>query len=213
MRCAAVSTSGTSGRASGRGRKAVTGSCSARAPSRFAELRPSLGEAATGFGQMLWEHLHVCEDGHEVRVTGPPGDHVEMDVIDYACAGDPAQVPAEVVALRPVDLGQRTDPMRREPMDLERLLVRKLAELADVPVGGDHQVPGRVRESVQQHEGVRATVHDELLLVVAGRRVAEDAAGLLVRLLDVLEPPGRPELLGHAGEPTVGSFEPLKSCT
>ena len=55
----------------------------------------------------------------------------------------------------------------------------------------------RVGELVQQHERVLAAVDDQALLVVAGGRIAEDAAGLLVGLLDVLEPPRRPELLGH----------------
>ena len=58
-------------------------------------------------------------------------------------------------------------------------------------------MPGGIRELVQQHEGLLAAVNDEPLLVVAGGRVAEDATRLLVRLGDVLEPPGRPELLRH----------------
>ena len=82
-------------------------------------------------------------------------------------------------------------------MDLERLFVRKLGEVADVPVGGDHQMAGGVGELVQQDEGVLAAVDDQALLVVACGRIAEDTAGFLVRLRDVLEPPRRPELLGH----------------
>ena len=39
------------------------------------------------------------------------------------------------------------------------------------------------------------TVDDEPLLVVAGGGVAEHAAGLLVGLFDVFEPPRRPECL------------------
>ena len=48
-----------------------------------------------------------------------------MNVIDDAGTGDSAEVPAEVVALRAVHLAERGDALDREPVDLERLLVRK----------------------------------------------------------------------------------------
>ena len=103
---------------------------------------PGLDQAPAGFEQVLREHLHVREDGHEVRVTSPTGDNVQVDVIDDAGAGDAAEVPAEVVALRPVDLAERGDALDGEPVDLERLLVRKPGELADVPVRGDQRMAG-----------------------------------------------------------------------
>src|SRR5205823_14004243 len=74
-------------------------------------------------------------------------------------------------------------------------------EVGAVPVGGDEQVPGRVREPVQQHERALAAVDDQVLLVVALRGAAKDAAILLVRALHVLEPPGRPEPLHGASLP------------
>ena len=83
-------------------------------------------------------------------------------------------------------------------MYLERFRVVELAEVRPVPVRRDHQMPGRVRELVQQHERALAAMHDELLLVVARRGAAEDAAVLLVRALDVLEAPRRPEALHYS---------------
>ena len=152
--------------------------------------------------KVLRKNLHVGEDGHEVGVACPAGHDVEVNVVDDAGARNPAEVPAEVVALRSVGLGESRDPALSKAVDLESLIVRKVGELADVPVGGDHQVAGGVRELVQEHEGALAAVDDEPLLVVAGGRVAEDAARLLVGLGDVLEPPGSPELLRHGREIT-----------
>ena len=78
-----------------------------------------------------------------------------------------------------------------------RLLVVELAEVADVPVGGDQEMAGRVGELVQQDERALAAVDDEPLLVGALERAAEDAAVLLVGAADVLEPPRCPELPRH----------------
>jgi dihydrofolate reductase len=136
-----------------------------------------------------------------------------LELLDERRFRNGAVVPAEVVSLRAIDLTERGHALDREPVDLQRLLVRKPGELADVPVGGHHQMTARVGELVQQHERVLAAVDDQPLLVVSGGRVAENAAGLLVGLLDVLEPPGRPELLGHGNEPTVLPAKGLNSCS
>jgi hypothetical protein len=120
-----------------------------------------------------------------------------VDVIDDAGPGDPAEVPAEVVALGRVELGERSDSALGEAMDLQHLGILQLAILADVPVGRDHEVAGCVGKPVQQDERMPAAMDDQLLLAVAGGGEAEDATRLVVRRLDVVEPPGGPELLRH----------------
>jgi RTX calcium-binding nonapeptide repeat (4 copies) len=138
---------------------------------------------------------------------------VKVDVVDDAGARDSPEVPAEVVALRCVDLRERADSVVCEAMDLQRLVVRQLAEFTNVPVRRHHEVPGRVRVLVDEHHGTPAPVHDERRLVIVGlARVAEEAAVQLVGLLDVLEPPGRPEGLRHCAEvrgPGRGSIDIL----
>ena len=63
-------------------------------------------------------------------------------------------------------------------------------------------MPGRVRELVEKCEGALAAVEHKLRLVLGQRRrAAEDALVSFVGVLDVLEPPRRPELL-HRGEAT-----------
>src|SRR5438874_5038198 len=119
---------------------------------------------------------------------------MQMNMIDNAGAGDAAEVPAEVVALRAVHLRERREAALPEAVDLERLLVRKVGEFAHVPKGGDHQVPRRVRELVQQDERVLTAGHDETLLVGGSRRAAEKTLRLLVRLRDVLQAPRGPQL-------------------
>ena len=118
-------------------------------------------------------------------------------MVDHACAGDAAEVPADVVALRRERLRQGAHAGCRQPVQLERFVLRQLRELAEVPVRSDHQVAGRVRVLVEQAEGVLAAVDDEAVGVGRLSRAAEDAAVLLVGAGDVLQPPRSPELL-HA---------------
>src|SRR3954447_738113 len=148
---------------------------------------------------MLGDHLDVPEHGHEVRVAAPARDDVEVAVIRDPGPGDPADVPAEVEALGAVDGAQGCKPLGPERVDLERLVVLQVVEVQAVAVRSDQQMPGCVRELVQQHEGERAAMNDELLGVVGALRgAAEDAAVLLVRVLHVFEAPRRPEPLHYS---------------
>ena len=65
------------------------------------------------------------------------------------------------------------------------------AEVAEMPVRRDEQVAGRVRELVQHHERSLTAMQEQLLL-----GLAEDAAVELVGVLDILQPPRRPQRLG-----------------
>jgi hypothetical protein len=122
---------------------------------------------------------------------------VQVHVVDDAGARDPAEVPPEVEPLRPHRVGEHSARDGCEPVHVERLVRVQRPEVALVPPWRDHQVPGCVRVLVQEDECALAAMDDQCFLVVRLERTAEDAAGLLVRGLHVLEPPGRPEL-SHA---------------
>src|SRR6266849_4346319 len=121
-----------------------------------------------------------------------------MAVVGDAGARDPSDVPAEVEALRPVDGTERIEASRAEPVNLQDLGLVEIVEIETVAVRRDEQMPRRIRELVQQHERALAAVHDEVLFVIAFRGAAEHAAVLLVRALDVLETPRRPQPLHRA---------------
>ena len=122
-----------------------------------------------------------------------------MDVIRDAGARDPTEVPAEVEASRAVQALERGYGRDDETVDLECLVCGQLAEHTDVPARGDHEVPRRVRELVQDRDRVAPSMDEErrVLSEAAGGLLAEHAAHLLVRLRDVLEPPRSPEPVGH----------------
>src|SRR5207253_10354752 len=70
----------------------------------------------------------------------------------------------------------------------------------------------RIRKLVQEHERPLAAVDDEAFLVRASGGEAEEAAVLLVRLLDVFEPPRSPELLRHGAAAYAARKKPLLAC-
>jgi glyoxalase family protein len=74
----------------------------------------------------------------------------------------------------------------------------QLAELPLVAERRDHQVPAGIRVAVEENERRTSAVNDEPMRVVELGGPTEDAAGLLVRRLDVLEPPGGPQSLHGA---------------
>src|SRR3954453_16482967 len=63
---------------------------------------PGVGEPRAGCQQVLRDHLHVAEHGHEVRIAAPARNDVQVAVVGDAGSGNAADVPAEVVALRGV---------------------------------------------------------------------------------------------------------------
>ena len=90
-------------------------------------------------------------------------------------------------------------------MRFERLRLLEVVERRAVPIRRDHQVTRGVRELVEQDEGELASVDHELRLVLRlPRGAAEDALVALIRVLDVLEPPRRPQPL-HGEEATSAS--------
>ena len=69
-------------------------------------------QALRGALERLRQDLDVGEHRHEARVAGPARDDVQMHVVLDAGAGDPAEVPAEVEAVRRVLRASARSPRR-----------------------------------------------------------------------------------------------------
>src|SRR4051812_24589706 len=174
----------------------------------YSAFRPAVRQLAACLEQVLRDHLDVGQHRHEVRVAVPARHDVDVAVVNDPGARDAAEVPPDVEALRREDGPQRLDRRHREPLHFERLSVLEVVERRAVPVRRDHQVTRGVRELVQEDERELAAVDHELRLVLRQRRgAAEDALVALVRVLDVLEPPRRPQPL-HPQEATCASASP-----
>src|SRR5206468_11851670 len=95
--------------------------------------RPRIAQATRRLEQVLGQHLHVGEHGHEVRVARPSRDDVQVYVIEDPRACDPPEVPAEVEALRRVLLRERAHRRRRQRVHLGCLVALERGEVSRVP--------------------------------------------------------------------------------
>src|SRR5262245_3685363 len=102
------------------------------------EPRPEL---AVGLAQALWNDLRLPDHRHEVGVAVPTGDEVEVHVAQDARARGPAEVDADVRALRPHRSLDDVVREGEEVHDLEALVARELAREPDVPKRAHHDVP------------------------------------------------------------------------
>src|SRR6266496_3413364 len=169
------------------------------------------GELGPGVREQLGQDPGLADDRHEVGVPAPARHQVQVGVVGDAGPGDLAQVHAEVEPVR-LRLGpQAAQPGLGQGHQLAQLRGGQLGVVADVAEGRDHQVPGVVREAVEDGEDQLAPAKDQVGPVVPGRgQVTEDAAAALVSLValagvDVGHPPRRPQALDAHAPPAAGS--------
>ena len=125
--------------------------------------------------QLFRQHAHVADHRHEVGVAVPARHQVHVQVIDDARAGGPAEVHADVDALRRKGLGQHALRQLRQQRHLGQLVARQRRQRGDVALRHHHQVAGVVGEHVEDDVGERAFVDDQLPAVVDRLGDAEHA--------------------------------------
>src|SRR6476469_8875042 len=95
-------------------------------------LRERRAQSTGRLEEVLGQHLHVAEHGHEARVAVPAWDDMQVEMVDDPGAGCSTEVPAEVETVWRVLAAQRSDAVGGQPVDVERLLVGELDEVGDV---------------------------------------------------------------------------------
>ena len=120
------------------------------------QLAESCPKPVAGGDEVLGEHFHIGEDGHEIRVSAPTRHHMQVHMVGDPGAGDPSQVPSQVEAGGPVHLAESVHRGDGELMDFNGFLVRQFREDADVADRSDEEMAGRVRELVQNRNGTGA---------------------------------------------------------
>jgi hypothetical protein len=169
-------------------------------------------QALPGLGQFLGKDPGLRDNREKVSVPGPPRDDMHVEVGCHTGAGSPAQVESEIETIGSVfcakggfaPLGQLHD-----FLEFER---RRIAQEGDVAVRHDEHVARGIGEEVQNHERGLAPAQNKVLPVVLLRQdPAEDAPALSVaEPADVVEAPGRPEMIHQAFMRSLISLPGLK---
>ncbi len=147
--------------------------------------------------QMFRVHLDIGQDRHEIGVSGPPGNDVNVQVFVITRSRGLAQVEANVEPIGIDHLAQDGHACPGEVVDLEQFVLMKFGQAVHVPIRGHHHVTGVVRVNVHDHKTFGTLVQDEVFFILAGRgQGAEDALAALVEL-DVFHPPRGPNLLSR----------------
>ena len=182
-----------------------------------------LAELCPGYVEGLGQNAGFGGDGHEVGITTPSREGVEVDVVGDSGSGGLAEVHAEVDAVGMVDLAEAAFDLLGGEDHLLRGFGRKCGEGVDVQVGQDEHVASAIWVGIEADKAVRAAMDDVggLLgclpghavgngVVGGGDHVAEDtvlifgggpggeggrdaSAGLFVGAGDVVVAPGGPE--------------------
>ncbi len=121
---------------------------------------------------------------------------MKVHVLGHARPGGSAEVDAHVEALRGVNRTQRPHGAREQLHNLGARGRFEQLKAGDVLVGRHHQVPAGVRVAVEHDEGRLPARQDQVARSVGQvQRGAKDAAGHGFVILNILHPPGRPELI------------------
>jgi hypothetical protein len=191
-------------------------------------LKQSFAQLFPGYVQCLGKDAGLGGDGHEVGVSAPAREGVQVDVVGDTSSGGLAKVHAEVEAVGAVDLAEAVLHALGEQDHLLRGLGRQGGKRVDVQVGQDEDVAGGVGVGVEADEAAFSAMEDVggllggLLrhalgdgVVGGGDHVAEDAvlvfgggppceggrdagAGLFVGAGDVVIAPRGPETIHRA---------------
>lgn len=103
-------------------------------------------------GKILRLKACLCDCGHEIRISDPARQHVEMQMSSDAGACAAAKIHAQVIALRMINTGKRLLHVLRKTHHFPEGLGIAFRKFRNMRVGHHHDVASRVRETIQDCE-------------------------------------------------------------
>ncbi|MFM1944802.1 MAG: hypothetical protein RI897_3784 [Verrucomicrobiota bacterium] len=153
-------------------------------------------ELAGEFREGLGHYRVVSQDGHEVGITGPAGDDMQVQVFCDACSGALAEVEADVEALGFHDLAQCFLTGLGKAHEVEHFIVSQVGEVGALPIGDDEQVTAGVGVGIEERVAGATAGDDEVGFIFVGLADGGEE-GVVLRGgfggEDVLDSPGRVE--------------------
>ena len=138
----------------------------------------------------------VRSRSHEIRVTSPAWDNVEVYVLFDPGSCSLSDIRADVEAIDMIGFPQNNQRLLCEQHQLSEDFTREDLKRIDVCVGDDHEMTVGIRIAVQDDKGMLAAVQDEVFrAVLLFYEGAKQAAIVLGIFQDVFHAPGCPEML------------------
>ena len=116
--------------------------------------------------QRLRHDMRIRQHGHEIRVSVPAGNDVQMDVVEHASASGAAEIEADIETIGLEGFRQKLFAAAGQHHDVKQFLLRKIVEFGGVFIRCDHQMPGGVGKRVQQCKAIPLPDNDVVLRVV-----------------------------------------------
>src|SRR5712691_13379902 len=172
--------------------------CILSRPTGLRESAERLGETLVGSLQVFRVHARLARHRHEVRITDPARQYVQMQMSHHASARGAPQIHSQI---HPIGLVIRAQSRFHALRQLHHFVERSgfaQIQFRNVRVRHDHYVPGGVRKTIQDDEGLFAAMDDERFRVILPRHgLAKNAFRLVSTrcLFHVLVAPGSPDIV------------------
>lgn len=150
-------------------------------------------KSLAGLLQVFWNDLRFADNGHEVGISPPPRNNVEMNMVDHARSCHLSQVDPDVEPVGPEALLQHLDGRSDELKKLSELPGPQARQVRAVSFGSNDQMAVVIGELVHHDEGMPGLVDNEAAPVCPFPRFSAEDTAPLFFLQDVLHPPRRPK--------------------
>src|SRR5260370_30784199 len=172
--------------------------CILSRPTGLRESAKRLGQTLVRCFQIFRVHARLARHRHEVRITDPARQYVQMQMSHHARARGTPQIHSQI---HPIGFVVHSQSRFRALRKLHHLAERRCIapiQFRNVRVRHDHHVPGGIREAVQDDKRFLAPMHDERFRVILPRHgIAKNAFRLVsfLCLRHVLVAPPTPDIV------------------
>ena len=151
------------------------------------------GKFFVGCFQIFRDDPSLPDHGNKVGVSFPARNDMEMQMTGNTSSRTFPHIEAYIETIGLVDLLQNLLAPTGQGHHFSQFGTCCIGECGHMPVGNDHQVACRVRESIQNEESVLLAKKDEALpILIRGGKKAQDTVPFLATRGEVMEAPGSP---------------------
>lgn len=130
------------------------------------ELREAWPQTRGRGTEKLGHHLRVGEDRHKIRISVPPRNDVQVNVIRDTGSRHGALIDSEVEPCGVHNVGQNAHGKLAEPEESATRFRLQRVPFTRVLVGNDHEMAGVIGIKVEHDKALRRPVDDVILVVV-----------------------------------------------